>query len=119
MKKWFITFTHFFHVNKYTGRPLETLEKMNHCLINDGNDCSAVDHINIICSQHQDHKIYIHGKHGHFLFFSLQNPSLGSIEYCFALLINHFNHHKCLASAFFGKSYYDPIFNWGCAFGLQ
>jgi calcineurin-like phosphoesterase family protein len=80
MKKWFISDTHFSHTNiiKYTGRPFETVEEMNHCLIKNWNDCidaddqvfflgdfglGDVDHLHSICSQLTGHKICIRGNH--------------------------------------------------------
>lgn len=80
MKKWFISDTHFSHTNiiKYTGRPFETVEDMNRCLINNWNDCihaddqvfflgdfglGHVEHLHSICSQLKGHKICIRGNH--------------------------------------------------------
>jgi Calcineurin-like phosphoesterase len=80
MKRWFISDTHFSHTNiiKYTGRPFETVEEMNHCLIKNWNDCidaddqvfflgdfglGDVDHLHSICSQLTGHKICIRGNH--------------------------------------------------------
>lgn len=80
MKKWFISDTHFSHTNiiRYTGRPFETVEEMNRCLIKNWNDCidaddqvfflgdfglGDVDHLHSICSQLKGHKICIRGNH--------------------------------------------------------
>ncbi len=80
MKKWFISDTHFSHTNiiMYTGRPFETVEEMNRCLIKNWNDCidaedqvfflgdfglGDVDHLHSICSQLKGHKICIRGNH--------------------------------------------------------
>ncbi|MFI5342810.1 MAG: hypothetical protein ACHQUC_01180 [Chlamydiales bacterium] len=80
MKKWFISDTHFSHTNiiKYTGRPFETVEEMNGCLIKNWNDCidaddqvfflgdfglGDVDHLHSICSQLKGNKICIRGNH--------------------------------------------------------
>lgn len=79
MKRWFISDTHFSHTNiiKYIGRPFETIEEMNRCLINNWNDCidtddqvfflgdfglGDVDHLRSICSQ-LSHKFCIRGNH--------------------------------------------------------
>jgi len=80
MKKWFISDTHFSHTNiiRYTGRPFETVEEMNRCLMKNWNDCidandqvfflgdfglGDVDHLHSICSQLKGHKICIRGNH--------------------------------------------------------
>src|SRR3984957_4761888 len=80
MKKWFISDTHFSHTNiiRYTGRPFNTVEEMNHCLIKNWNDCidaddqvfflgdfglGDVDHLHSICCQLKGHKICIRGNH--------------------------------------------------------
>jgi calcineurin-like phosphoesterase family protein len=80
MKKWFISDTHFSHSNiiKYTGRPFETVEEMNRCLIRNWNDCidandqvfflgdfglGDVHRLHSICSQLKGHKICIRGNH--------------------------------------------------------
>jgi calcineurin-like phosphoesterase family protein len=80
MKKWFISDTHFSHSNiiKYTGRPFETVEEMNRCLINNWNDwigkddqvfflgdfgLGDIDHLQSICSQLNGNKICIRGNH--------------------------------------------------------
>lgn len=80
MKKWFISDTHFPHTNiiKYTGRPFETVEEMNRCLINHWNDyigkddqvfflgdfgLGDMDHLQSICSQLNGNKICIRGNH--------------------------------------------------------
>ena len=80
MKKWFISDTHFSHTNiiRYTGRPFETVEEMNRCLINNWNDCidaddqvfflgdfglGDIDHLQSICSQLKGNKICIRGNH--------------------------------------------------------
>lgn len=80
MKKWFISDTHFSHTNiiRYTGRPFETVEEMNRCLIKSWNNyidaddqvfflgdfgLGDVDHLHSICSQLKGHKICIRGNH--------------------------------------------------------
>lgn len=80
MKRWFISDTHFSHTNiiKYTGRPFETVEEMNRCLINNWNDSIGkddqvfflgdfglgdIDHLQTICSQLNGKKICIRGNH--------------------------------------------------------
>lgn len=80
MKRWFISDTHFSHNNiiKYTGRPFETVEEMNRCLINNWNDSIGkddqvfflgdfglgdIDHLQTICSQLNGKKICIRGNH--------------------------------------------------------
>lgn len=80
MKKWFISDTHFSHTNiiRYTGRPFQTVEEMNLCLIKNWNECidaddqvfflgdfglGDVNHLHSICSQLKGHKICIRGNH--------------------------------------------------------
>lgn len=80
MKRWFISDTHFSHRNiiKYTGRPFETVEEMNKCLIDNWNSCvdtedqvfflgdfglGDADHLHSIYTQLKGHKICIRGNH--------------------------------------------------------
>lgn len=80
MKRWFISDTHFSHKNiiKYAGRPYETVEEMNRCLIENWNlrveagdqvfflgdfGLGDVEHLHSICSQLRGHKICIRGNH--------------------------------------------------------
>ena len=80
MKRWFISDTHFSHKNiiKYAGRPYETVEEMNRCLIENCNlrvdagdqvfflgdfGLGDVEHLHSICSQLRGDKICIRGNH--------------------------------------------------------